>query len=199
MRKGEMTKQAILDQAARVASRVGLAGLTIGTLAEQTKLSKSGLFAHFKSKESLQQEVLQHATARFIELVMRPAIMSPRGEPRMRELFERWVGWCCGDELPGGCLFFAAAAELDDQPGPARDQLVRDQRDLIDSIIQIFRGAVGEGHFRGDADPEQFAQDLQSILLGFSYTHRLLKDPAAKDRTRRSFESLLSNVRKNKH
>jgi AcrR family transcriptional regulator len=199
MRKGEQTRQAILDQAARVASRVGLAGLTIGHLAEQTGLSKSGLFAHFQSKEALQLEVLKHASARFIDLVIRPALAAPRGEPRLRELFERWLTWCSGDALPGGCLFFAAAAELDDQPGPVRDQLVRDQQDLIDSIMQMFRGAVTEGHLRRDADAEQFAHELHSVMLGYSYYCRLMKDPAAEARTRKSFETLVAGARRRPH
>jgi AcrR family transcriptional regulator len=199
MRKGELTKQAILEQATRIASRVGLGGLTIGMLAEQAELSKSGLFAHFKSKEALQQEVLTYASGRFIDLVMRPALGAPRGEPRLRELFERLVGWCKGDALPGGCLFFAAAAELDDQPGPVRDQLVRDQTDLIDSIMQMFRGGIKEGHFRADADAEQFAHDLHSAMLGFSYSYRLMKDPAAEARTRRMFEFLLAAAGKTPH
>lgn len=199
MRKGEQTRQAILDQAARVASRLGLSGLTIGTLAEQTGLSKSGLFAHFRSKESLQQQVLQHASERFIDLVIRPALAAPRGEPRLRKLFESWMSWCGGDALPGGCLFFAAAAELDDQPGPVRDQLVRDQRDLIDSIVQMFRGGIAEGHFRADADAEQFAHDLHSAMLGYSYSHRLMNDPESKARTRRAFDAQLAAVRRSPH
>jgi AcrR family transcriptional regulator len=199
MRKGEQTRQAILDQAARVASRLGLAGLTIGALAEQTGLSKSGLFAHFQSKETLQLEVLKHASERFIDLVIRPALAAPRGEARLRELFERWLTWCSGDALPGGCLFFAAAAELDDQPGPVRDRLVRDQQDLLDSIVQMFRGWVTEGQFRADADAEQFAHELHSQMLGYSYYCRLMQDPAAERRTRKAFETLLAAVRRSPH
>lgn len=182
-----------------MASRVGLAGLTIGTLAEQTGLSKSGLFAHFKSKESLQSQVLARATEHFIDYVLRPAISAPRGEPRMRELFECWLKWCDGNVLPGGCLFFAAAAELDDQPGPARDQLVRGQQDLLDAIVRIFNTGIAEGQFRKGADAGQFAHDLHSGMFGYCYSHRLMKDPAAKDRARRAFEMLLSAVRSCKH
>ncbi len=192
MRKGELTRQAVVEQATRVASRLGLAGLTIGTLAEQAKLSKSGLYAHFRSKESLQLQVLEHATAMFIELVMRPALMTPRGEQRVRALFEHWLKWCAGSALPGGCLFFAVAAELDDQPGPVRDRLVRDQQDLLDSIAQIFRTGISEGEFRTNADPAQFAHDLHAVMLGYSYNQRLLKDPDAEARTRRAFAALLT-------
>jgi AcrR family transcriptional regulator len=195
MSKGDETRRAILDQAADVASRVGLQGLTIGSLATQAQLSKSGLFAHFRSKESLQLQVLEHARTRFVDLVLRPALGAPRGEPRVRELFERWLGWCRGDVLEGGCVFAAASAELDDQPGPVRDWLVRDERDLAETVAQVFRTGVVEGHFRADADPDQFAQDLHGILLGYIHVARLLEDPRAEERARRAFEALLTAAR----
>lgn len=195
MRKGETTKLAILDEAAEIASTVGLHGLTIGTLASKTELSKSGLFAHFQSKESLQVEVLRHARNRFIDVVIRPALAAPRGEPRVRELFEGWLGWFRGDILSGGCLFTAAAAEFDDQPGPVREFLVSDERDLTDTVVQIFRTGISEGHFRQEADPHQFAQDLLGVLLAYTHTYRLLKDPSAEDRARQAFEALLTAAR----
>jgi len=192
--KGDHTRQVILDEAARIASQVGLGGLTIGTLAARTQLSKSGLFAHFRSKESLQEQVLAYTTSRFIDLVVRPALQAPRGEPRVRELFERWLAWC-RDDLPGGCLFFQAAMELDDQPGPARDRLVHDQRDWLDTIARVFRTGIDEGAFRPDADPAQFAQDLDGVLLAYTLTSRLLRDAVAEDRARRAFDALLVAAR----
>lgn len=192
MRKGDETKLAVLDQAVEVARRVGLRGLTIGSLAEQTQLSKSGLFAHFKSKEALQLQVLEHARADFEAAVARPAVKAPRGEPRVRELFDRWVEW---DSRPGGCPFIAASTEFDDQPGVVRDRLVRDQRDLIDMIATIFRTGIAEGHFRADADPDQFAQDFDGVLLALHHANRLLGDPLAETRARRAFETLLDAAR----
>src|SRR4030095_5375990 len=112
MGKGTETKQTVLDEAARVASRVGLSGLTIGSLAATTQLSKSGLFAHFQSKEALQLQLLDHTRARFIDLVVRPALAAPRGEPRVRTLFRRWLAWDA-DALPGGCLFLMGSAAVD--------------------------------------------------------------------------------------
>jgi AcrR family transcriptional regulator len=194
MSKGETTRQVVLDEAAREASRVGLGGLTIGSLATRTRLSKSGLFAHFQSKESLQLQLLEHTRDRFIDLVIRPALTTPRGEPRVRELFRRWLAWDA-DGLPGGCLFVAASAELDDQPGPVRDRLARDQRDWMDTIAQVFRTGVTEGHFRPDADPEQFAYDLHGVMLAFHHASRLLGDPDAAARATRAFEALLSAAR----
>ncbi len=116
--KGAITRQAVLERATQLASRVGLGGLTIGSLADELELSKSGLFGHFRSKEALQIQILDHAAARFVESVVRPALREPRGEPRMRALFERWLDWGRSSPMPGGCLFVAAATELDDRPGP---------------------------------------------------------------------------------
>src|SRR4029453_4572048 len=120
MSKGTETRQAVLEEAARVASRGGLGGLTIGSLATTTQLSKSGLFAHFQSKEALQLQLLDHTRERFIDLVVRPALAAPRGEPRVRELFRRWLAWDA-DALPGGCLFLAPrpAAACSSRPAPS--------------------------------------------------------------------------------
>jgi AcrR family transcriptional regulator len=193
MSKGELTRQAIVEEATRVASRVGLGGLTIGSLAADTGLSKSGLFAHFHSKESLQLQVVEHARSRFVDLVVRPALKAPRGEPRVRELFERWLAW--ESDLPGGCVFVAAASELDDQPGPVRDQLAADQRDWLETVATVFQGGVTEGHFRAGADPDQFAQDLYGVMLAYHHASRLLRDPRAEERARRALERLLDAAR----
>lgn len=192
MGKGDETRLAILDQAVAVTRRVGLGGLTIGSLADQAQLSKSGLYAHFRSKEALQLAVLEHARASFEDLVARPAVRKPRGEPRIRELFERWLWW---DTLPGGCPFVAASAEFDDQPGVVRDRLVRDQLDSLDMVATIVRSGVAEGHFRADVDPEQFAHDFNGLTLAHHFAHRLLGDPKAEARARHAFEALLDSVR----
>ena len=192
MSKGETTRLAVLDQAVDVARRVGLGGLTIGTLAEQAQLSKSGLYAHFRSKEALQLEVLEHARTRFEDQVARPALRAPRGEPRLRDLFDRWLRW---DAEPGGCPFVAAATEYDDQPGPVRDRLVRDERDLFDMIATVFRTGVAEGHFRADADPDDYAQDFYGVILAYHHTHRLLGHVQAAARARRAFERIIAAAR----
>ncbi|MBR7838829.1 TetR/AcrR family transcriptional regulator [Actinospica durhamensis] len=184
---------AVLAQAAEVAARQGLGALTIGDLAARTHLSKSGLFAHFQSKEVLQLDVLAYARDRFVDEVIRPATRAPRGEARVRALFEHWA--VVGRQGHAECLFVSAAAEFDDQPGPVRDQLVRDHRDFIDSIAQMFRTGIAEGEFRPDADPEQFAFELHGIMLGYFHAHRLLQDPRAGERTRRAFETVLADYR----
>jgi AcrR family transcriptional regulator len=193
--KGELTRHAILEKATALASRVGLGGLTIGDLAAELDLSKSGLFAHFRSKEALQVQVLEHAAERFVEAVVRPALGQPRGEPRVRALFEGWVAWERSRPLPGGCVFVAASSELDDRPGPVRVRLVHIQRDWLEAIANCFRTGIREGHFRPGADPEQFAQDLYGVMLAFHHASRLMGDPAAGSRARAAFEALLTAAR----
>jgi AcrR family transcriptional regulator len=190
--KGEATREAILDAAAKLAGHVGLAGMTISSLATATGLSKSGLYAHFRSKETLQLQVLEYTRIRFVALIVSPALTAPRGEPRVRAVFENWLKW---DSQPGGCLFVAASSELDDQPGPVRDRLVHDQRDWLDTLAEVFRTGVAEGQFRADVEPEQFAFDLDGVMLSCHMSSRLLRDDTAETRARRSFENLLATVR----
>ena len=194
MRKGESTKQAVLDEATELASLVGLGGLTIGTLAAATKLSKSGLYAHFESKEALQVEVLQHARDRFTDVVMRPTLAMPRGEPRLREFFDRWISWQ-STGFGGGCVFVDAASEFDDQEGAVRDELVRAERDKLESVTLIVGTAVSEGHFRDDVDPEQFGYELEGIVLAHHHARRLMRDGRAEERARRAFDRLVDDCR----
>jgi AcrR family transcriptional regulator len=194
MGKGEQTRETILLHALKLATRVGFEGLTIGRLADDLKLSKSGLFAHFGSKESLQVKVLELASRRFVDEVVKPALTAPRGVRRVRALFERWLAWETSPGLPGGCPFNAAATELDDRPGPARDFVVRSQKDWLETIANTARTAVQEGDFDADLDAEQFAHELQSIMLGYAHASRLMKDPKARARTERAFEALLETA-----
>lgn len=195
MSKGEETRTAILDHALAAASRLGLEGLTIGTLADEVGLSKSGLFAHFQSKEDLQSQVLETAVERFVETVVAPGLKAPRGEPRVRALFERWMEWEEATFQPGGCIFIATANELDDRPGPLRDRLVAYQRDWLQALGTAARIAVEEGHFRSDLDTAQFGYDLYAVILAYHHFSRLLRDPAAEARARSAFESLLAASR----
>ena len=196
MSKGERTKTAILDHATGLASQVGLTGLTIGVLADDLELSKSGLFAHFQSKEALQIDVLNHAARRFSDMVVRPALQEPRGAPRLRALFERWLNWENDIALPGGCIFVAATTELDDRPGLVRDRLVELQRDWIDTLRISFRKGIEAGLFHADADAEQFAQDMYGIMLALHFHRRLMRDRDADTRARRAFDALLDRAAK---
>ena len=193
--RGALTRQTILQHAAGLASQLGLEGLTIGRLAEDLGLSKSGLFAHFQSKEALQLQLLDFAAARFVEAVVKPTLAAPRGEARIRAAFEHWLEWPKKSSLPGGCFFVAASIELDDRPGPVRDKLVRLQRDWLDTLAGVVRTAVAEGDFRGDVDPEQFAHDLYGIMLAGHHAARLLRDPKAGARTRAGFDALVARAR----
>jgi AcrR family transcriptional regulator len=193
--KGERTKTAILEHATSLASQVGLTGLTIGVLADDLELSKSGLFAHFQSKEALQIDVLDHAARRFSEMVVRPSLQEPRGAPRLRALFERWLKWENDIALPGGCIFVAATTELDDRPGPVRDRLVVLQRDWIEVIRTSVRKGIEAGLFRADVDAQQFAQDMYGIMLALHFHRRLMRDRGAEDRARRSFDALLDGAK----
>src|SRR5262249_1261422 len=118
---------------------------------------------------------------------------APRGERRLRELFERWLGWADGS--PGGCPFVAGMTEFDDRESPVRDLLERYQRDWLEGVGLIFQTGVTEGEFRADADPAQFAQEFYGILLGYHYVSRLLRSPDAQARARRALETLLAAAR----
>ncbi len=195
MSKGEETRSHVLREALALASEVGLEGVSIGKLAERVGLSKSGLFAHFDSKESLQVQILAEAIARFADMVVAPAIKKPRGEPRVRALFENWLRWAVADFMPGGCIFIAAAVELDDKPGPARDLLVSSQRDWLEVLAEAARIAIREGHFRSNLDVGQFAHEAYSIAYGHHFVSRLLREPKALQRTRKGFERLIDDAR----
>ena len=194
MTKGDETRAAILDVAINIASTKGFAGLTIGTLAESTDMSKSGLFAHFKSKEQLELQTLERARERFVDVVVRPSLSASRGEKRVRALLENWLRWA-DDALSGGCLFIGAAAELDDQPGALRDLLVRNEQDWLDVIANVAATAVAEGDFGADTDVEQFAYDVHGVTLAYHHHSRLMRDPRAAERAESAFESLLESVR----
>jgi AcrR family transcriptional regulator len=191
MGKGQETRQAIVTRAIRLASIVGLEGVTIGRLAEELKLSKSGLFAHFRSKENLQVEAVHTAAELFLEAVMVPTEREPQGIDRVRAFFDNWLAW--GDS-PAGCFFVSAAVELDDQPGPARDALVKAHRDLRDALTTAAQIAVEKGHFRPDLDAEQFAFELYGIVLSAHHFHRFVRDPDTLARTRTAFERLVSDA-----
>lgn len=193
--KGEQTRERILNRAIQMASTDGLSGLTIGELASDLKLSKSGLFAHFRSKERLQVAVLQSAADHFERSVLAKSVRVPRGEPRIRALFENWLAWGRSDNLPGGCPFIAAGAEFDDQPGLVRKQLAEFQSKWFEFIAKAARLAIDAGHFGPDTEPDQFAFELQGIYLSFHHAHRLLRRRDAEERVRRAFEHLIARAR----
>jgi AcrR family transcriptional regulator len=193
MSKGDDTRSHILRQALDLSSEVGFEGLTIGALAKRVKMSKSGLYAHFESKEALQGQVLGLAGEHFVDVVVRRAITEPRGLPRIRTLFGRWLGWATV-ELSGGCPFIAAATEYDDRPGPVRDKLVAQQDEVLEIIARAARIAVDEGHLRAELDTDQFAFEFWAILQAYHHFARLLRRDDARARAEGAFESLIRNA-----
>jgi AcrR family transcriptional regulator len=188
--KGERTRAAILDEALRLVSKAGLDGLTIGTLADATSMSKSGLFAHFGSREELLLAVLAHGQAEFTEVVFQPALAKPRGLPRLRAMFVNWLDWTESAELPGGCPMIGGATEFDDKPGPVRDMLAGGQRTWIETLKRGVRQAVEEGQFAKDTDPEQIAFEMFGIALVVHHHRRLLGYRKARERALAALESL---------
>lgn len=194
-----MTRGGILGHALALASETGLEGVSIGSLAERVGMSKSGLFAHFQSKEGLQVAILDTAIMHFVERVVSPALKEPRGEPRVRALLDRWLVWSGADIMPGGCIFVSSIAELDDRPGIVRDRLAASQRDWLDTLTTAIRIAVEEGHFKKDLAPDQLAHELLTLEYGHHLISRLLRDPSAEKRTHAAIEHLLSEARANKN
>ena len=175
-RKGEATHGAILDHALDLASVHGLEGISIGALARETGLSKSGLFAHFGSKEALQLAVLEVASARFAAQVIKPSRDEARGLRRLIALVENWMNWANSETLSGGCPFVAAQVEWDDREGPVRDYLVWAQQTWLAVLGAAAEKAVAQGDFRDDLDTRAFAHDIYAIALGYHNAQRLLRD-----------------------
>ena len=194
--KGQSTREAIIDMALVQAMEVGLDGLSLGVLAAALQLSKSGLFAHFRSKEALQLAVLEEAVERFFDGVIAPALSRPRGEPRVRALFENKLAWIWASGSREGCFFLALSQEYDDRPGPIRDALVKALRDWRAVQARAVALAVAERHFRADLDPEQFVFELTGIDAAFIQSKTLLEDGQAAARARRAFERLLESARR---
>lgn len=189
--KGERTRAAILDAGFRIVSQAGLEGLTIGTLAEATGMSKSGLFAHFGSREELLLAVLGRGQQEFVNVVVNPALAKPRGLPRLRALFTHWVDWTESADLPGGCPMIGGATEFDDKPGPVRDALAAGQRAWIETLNRAVRQAIEQGQLRSDTDPEQLSFEMFGLALVVHHHRRLLGYQKARARALAAMETLL--------
>jgi AcrR family transcriptional regulator len=186
------TRELILRTALKVASVHGIEGLTIGELAKQVGMSKSGLFSHFKSRDELQLEVLKLAVDQFVQKVMRPAFERPRGLARVKALFKNWITHVDGSEaVAGGIVLISASVELDDRPGKLRDFVLKAQKDLILNIEKAAQITVEEGQFRKDLKPEQFAWSVYSFILGYHHFKRMLNDPKAEKHVENAFKGLL--------
>lgn len=193
MTKGKDTKNIILDAGLEMASQLGLENVTIGALAKATNMSKSGLFAHFNSKENLQIEILEYAGQRFSESVVAPALMMEGGIPRIKALVNNWIDW--SSELSGGCIFVSASTDFSDRPGKVREALLRQQEDWLGSLRRIADSAIRAGDFRKDIDCDQFAFDLYSLLLGFHLYYKLLNDSETRKHQQIALDQLLNNYK----
>jgi AcrR family transcriptional regulator len=192
LQKGQQTRAAILDAALGLASHMGLEGLSIGALAEVTRMSKSGVFAHFGSREELQISVVREYHRRFEDEVFFPAMREPRGLPRLRALFERWVRRV-SQELDSGCIYISGAVEFDDRPGPVRDALASMVRAWQQALERAIEQAVAEGHLRTDTDPAQMLFEIHGLILALHHDARFLRNPGVVDRARAGFERVVEH------
>jgi AcrR family transcriptional regulator len=190
LHKGQQTRAAILDAALGLASHMGLEGLSIGALAEVTQMSKSGVFAHFGSREELQISVIREYHARFEEEVFFPSIREPRGLPRLRTLFERWIRRV-SVEIDSGCIYISGAVEFDDRPGPVRDALAAMVRTWHAALDRSIRVAVDEGHLRADTDAGQMLFEIHGLILALHHDARFLRNEGVLERARIGFNRIV--------
>jgi AcrR family transcriptional regulator len=192
LQKGQQTRAAILDAALGLASHMGLEGLSIGALADMMHMSKSGVFAHFGSREELQISVIREYHARFEDEVFHPAMGDARGLPRLRGLFERWIKRV-SMEIDSGCIYISGAVEFDDRPGPVRDALAEMVVTWHRALERAIRIAVEEGHLSPDTEPEQMLFEIHGLILALHHDARFLRIPGAPERARAGFERIVAH------
>ncbi len=190
MHKGQQTKAAIVDAALGLATQIGLEGLSIGALAEVMHMSKSGVFAHFGSREELQISVIREYHTRFEEEVFYPALRQPRGLPRLQALFQNWMVRT-STEIDSGCLYIGGAVEFDDRPGPVRDALAGSVQTWLAAMYRAVVQAKETGHLRADAEEHQMAFEIHGLILALHYEARFLKTPGSMDRANAGFANII--------
>lgn len=189
MGKGKDTKNEILKIALDIASQSSLESVTIGSLAKATNMSKSGLFAHFQSKENLQIAILEFAATDFIDQVVLPTLKTKAGITRIRALAEYWIEWA--QRLKGGCIFVTASTEFSERPGKIRDFLLAQQKSWILALKKICRSAIRNNDLPEGIDCDQFAFDMYSLLMGYHYYSILLRNDESKQHQEKALERLL--------
>ena len=189
--KGQQTKAAIVDAALGLATQIGLEGLSIGALAEVMRMSKSGVFAHFGSREELQISVIREYHARFEEEVFYPALEKPKGMPRLKALFQNWMNRT-SVEIDSGCLYISGAVEFDDRPGPVRDALAGSVQTWLAAMYRAVVQAKEAGHLAQDADEHQLAFEIHGLILALHYEARFLKTPGSVARANTGFVNILA-------
>jgi len=188
--KGQQTKAAIVDAALGLATQIGLEGLSIGAIAEVMHMSKSGVFAHFGSREELQISVVREYHARFEEEVFFPALQQPRGLPRLRAMFNNWMQRT-SIELDSGCIYISGAVEFDDRSGPVRDALAGSVQTWLTAMDRAVVQAKQAGHLHADADEHQVAFEIHGLILALHYEARFLKSPGSVARAHCGFDHVL--------
>ena len=188
--KGQQTKAVIVDAALDLAQQIGLEGLSIGAVAEITQMSKSGVFAHFGSREELQISVVREYHARFEQEVFYAALSAPRGLPRLRAMFGNWMKRT-SVEIDSGCIYISGATEFDDRPGPVRDALVESVSIWQAAVLRAVVQAQTEGHLDPGADARQIAFEIHGLILALHYEARFLRVPGSLERAERGFDNLL--------
>ena len=191
LHKGQQTKAAIVDAALGLASHIGLEGLSIGALAEVAQMSKSGVFAHFGSREELQISVVREYHDRFEAEVFYPALREPRGLPRLRALFGNWMKRTAV-ELEYGCIYISGAVEFDDRPGPVRDALAASVRTWLAAMRRAVVQARDEGHLQAAVDADQLLFEIHGLILALHYEARFLRTPGSIGRGEQGFENLVT-------
>ncbi|WP_332878868.1 TetR/AcrR family transcriptional regulator [Massilia sp. S19_KUP03_FR1] len=194
MRKGELTRAAILDVALELASREGLEGLTIGLLADKMNMSKSGVFAHFGSREDLQMEVLKLYHHRFEQEVFFPSVKESRGIPRLQAMYARWIKRV-SVEIASGCIYISGAVEYDDRPGPIREELVAMVRAWQGALLRCVQQCIDAGQLQPDTDAQQMVYEMYGLILALHHDARFLRRPGSVDRAKLGFDRLLENYR----
>ncbi|MFM2448931.1 MAG: hypothetical protein RIS44_1381 [Pseudomonadota bacterium] len=189
--KGRQTRAAILEAALVLASQKGLEGLSIGVLAEITQMSKSGVFAHFGSREELQISVVREYHRRFEEEVFTPAMQEARGLPRLQAMFAYWVKRVTV-EIDSGCLYISGAVEFDDRPGAVRDALVTMVSTWHSALARAITQAIEQGHLRADTDPEQMLFEVHGLILALHHDARFLHKTHAVTHALRAFEGVVA-------
>lgn len=191
MQKGQQTKAAIVEAALGLATQIGLEGLSIGALAEVTQMSKSGVFAHFGSREEMQISVIREYFNRFEQEVFYPALHADRGLPRVEALFGNWMKRVAV-EIQSGCIFISGAVEFDDRLGPVRDALASSVQTWLGALYRAVVLAKQCGHLRPDADEQQMAFEIHGLILALHYEARFLQNPGSIERANRGFANILA-------
>ena len=190
LQKGQQTKQAIVDAALGLATQIGLEGLSIGVLAEVMHMSKSGVFAHFGSREELQISVIREYFNRFDQEIFAPAMLEAKGLPRLKALFDNWMKRVAV-EIQSGCIFISGAVEFDDRTGPVHDALASSVKTWLDAVLRAVVLAKECGHLGLDADEQQIAFEIHGLILALHYEARFLKNPGSVARANVGFGNIL--------